>query len=265
MAKTKKQTKSAKKNRSEAAAPEGVESRPKVTTETSRLVGLSIAAVVVAVVISFAPLTPLIVTAPLVPVLFKRSRTARHGAVTGMTVRWVISVFLTALVASAFVPDRVLDSFPYAVRSAENVRSWLTGLSSGSPAGYSYILGGMAAFVIASVVSAGVLGCVLWSIGLGTCAAAASYLYSQGINVVQITLVAVPPWQIALFAAGLFALAPAAAFSRRHVFRRGEDDLEWQPLRRHVYVAAGLFVLSLLLRLAVAGPYLALVRRWTIA
>jgi hypothetical protein len=233
-------------------------------SRTGLLVGLSIASVVIAVVISFPPVTPLIVTAPVVPALVRKTREADYRAVVGVSWRWAVSLFATALTASAFVPDRVSHSFLFAVRASEDMQGWLTGIAAGPPAGYVYIAAGTAAFVVVSVLTVGVLGCLLWSIALGASAVAAASLYAQGNNIVQITLIAVPPWQIAQFASGLFLLAPAAAFSRRAVFRVSGDGLEWRGLRRYALVAAGLFVLSLLLRLTIAEPYLALVRHWTI-
>ncbi len=228
------------------------------------MVGSSIAAVLIAVVISFPPVTPLIITAPVVPAFIKKTRAADCRAITGVSWRWAVSLFATVLAASAFVPERVSNSFLFAVRASENMHGWLTGIATGAPASYVYIVAGMATFVAVSVLSAGVLGCVLGSIALGASAVAAASLYAQGHNIVQITLVAIPPWQIALFASGLFIVAPAAMLSRRAVFRLSGDGFVWHDVRRHTLVAAGLFVLSLLLRLAIAGPYLALVRHWTI-
>jgi hypothetical protein len=264
MVKTKKQPKSLKRKPRGSDATPPDEASPKKSSQTSMLVFLSIVAVVIAVVISFPPLTPLIVTAPVVPALFKRTNAADYRAITSVVFRWAISLFATTLAVSAFVPTRLSDSFPFAARASENTMSWLIGASKGAPAGYVYIVVGMAAFVVVSVLSVGLLGTVLWSIALGASAVAAVSLYAQGHNIVQITLIALPPWQIALFASALFALAPAAVFSRRLVFRRCDNEFEWQVLRRYTLIAGGLFALSLLLRLMVAGPYLALARHWTI-
>lgn len=264
MATTKKKPKSHKRKPrgSDVTAPD--ETSPKKTSQMGMLVFLSIAAVVIAVLISFPPLTPLVVTAPAVPALYKRVRAADCRAITNVVLRWAISCFATALVASVFVPNRVSDSFPFAARAGENMISWLIGTSAAVPVGYVYMAAGMIAFVVVSVLSVGVLGAVLWSISLGAGAVAAAALYAQGNNIVQITLIALPPWQIALFASALFALAPAAVLSRRMVFRKREGEIEWQVLRRYAFIAAGLFVLSLLLRLTITGPYLALARHWTI-
>ena len=257
MTKAKKQPAKSASNRVKA------EPAPNKPAHTNLLVGTSLGAVLLAVVISFAPLTPFLVTAPLAYVLLKKTKLSEHQLVTAVFVRWSLTVFFTALVASSFVTDRVAGSFPFAGGAAENVVSFLSGGSAGPTAGFLYITVGAAIFIVAGLLSAGILAYLVWAAALGVSAAAAAVLYTHGNNIVQITLIALPPWQIALFAAGMFAAAPVGAFSRRYVYKKNPAGADWGDLRRYVLAAAGLFVLSLLLKLTVSGGYTALVRHWT--
>jgi hypothetical protein len=264
MVKTKKRPKSDKQKRHGPDATAPTRSGGKKPSQNGLTIALTIAAVVVAVVIAVPLLTPVIVTAPIIKLLVEKTRTGDQRAVTSGVLRWVISVFATTLVVSAFVPERVSDSFPFAANASEHMISWLAGSASTPPASYGYLFAGMAAFLTACLLSVGILGSLLWSITLGTSAVAAASLYAAGYNIVQITVIALPPWQISLFASALFVLAPLASLSRRIVFRKCENDFEWQVWRRHALVAGSLFLLSILLRLTIAGPYLALARHWTI-
>lgn len=240
------------------------ESQRKKPAYTNLLVGTSMAAVVLALIVSFAPLTPFLATGPLVYVLLKKTNPSDHRAVCAVFLRWSLTVFFTALAASAFVTDRVASSFPLAARTAENVGSYLAGSSAAAPAGFVYLTAGAVIYVVAGFVSAGILGYLVWAAALGVSAVAAAVYYAHGSNVVQVTLIALPPWQIALFASGVFAAGPLSVFSRRYLYRKNAPATDWADLRLYVLAAAGLFVLSLLLKLTVSGIYTALVRRWTV-
>jgi len=240
------------------------DARPKTPTHTNLLVGTTVAASILSVIISFAPLTPVLVTAPLAYVLLKRAKLPDHRLVTVVVLRWALTVFFTALVASAFVTDRVAASFPYAASAAAVMTALITGSTHSAPAGFLYIAAGMAAFVLAGFFTVGIAGYVLWAGALGVSAAAAASLYALGNNLVQVTLIALPPWQIAFFAACIYAAAPVTSASRRFLYRKNDAGNDWKDIRFYVLTAAGLFVLSLLLRAAVSGIYLNLVRHWSI-
>jgi hypothetical protein len=181
-----------------------------------------------------------------------------------VVLRWSLTTFFTALVASAFDTDRVAASFPFAAGAAAAMTAFITGSSASAPAGFLYITAGTAAFVLAGFLTVGIAGYVLWAGALGVSAAAAASVYALGNNVVQATLIALPPWQIALFAAFIYAAAPLGVVSRRYLYRKNEDGVGWENIRFYALTAAGLFLLSLLLRAAVSGVYLNLVRHWSV-
>jgi hypothetical protein len=215
------------------------------------------------VAVSFAPITPLIVTAPVVRPLLRRLRAREYEEVTGGFLRWAVTVFVTILVSAAFVRDRVLSSFPLAGQAAGTAQSAVEG-SGGAPVGFLFLVLGMIAFVALSAASLGIAACVLASVALGTAAAAATVLFTHGNNVLLITLVAVPFWEWALWAAAVLAFAPATVMGGRRLHRLGGDDPDMAWLKRRALVVAGLFVLGLLCRLLLAGPYLSLIRHWTV-
>jgi hypothetical protein len=172
-------------------------------------------------------------------------------------------VFVTILVSATFVRERVLSSFPFAEQAARATETALEG-SGGAPTGFLFLVLGMVAFVVLSAVSLGIAACVLGSIALGAAAAAATVLFTHGNNVLLITLVAVPFWEWALWAAAVLVFAPAAVMGGQRLFRLGGDDLDAAWLKRRAVLVACLFVLSLVCRLVLAGPYLSLIRHWTV-
>lgn len=241
---------------------DGGDKDPRVSKENGRLVGLSVIGVVLSIVIALPPLTPILTTAPIVLPLLRRLRAGKHAAVTGAFLRWGLTVFLTVLLSAAFVRDRMLSSFPFAANALRGAEDALTG-SGGPPAGFVYMLSGFVAFVALAAASRGIAACVLASIALGAAAAATSVLYAHGNNVLLITLIACPPWQWALFAGAVLAFAPAADWGGRKMSRIGGEEAELRWFARRMMVPAGLFVLALLLRIVLAGPYIGLARHWT--
>lgn len=231
--------------------------------ENGRLVGLSLAGVVLSIVISFPPLSPLLTTLPVVKPLLGRVRAKKYDAVTAVFVRWALTVYLTVLVSAAFVRDRMLASFPFAADAAGAVEQALAG-SGGPPVGLVYIAVGLLAFAVLAAVSVGIAGCVLASVALGAAAASTAVLFTHGNNVLLIALVALPPWQWALLAAAAFSFAPAAAWGGWRLLRLVDEEPERTWLTRRALIVAGLFALALLLRLTLASPYLSLVRHWTV-
>jgi hypothetical protein len=231
--------------------------------ENGRLVGLSLAGVLLSIVISFPPLSPFLSTLPVVKPLLGRVRAKKYDAATAVFVRWALTVYLTVLVSAAFVRDRMLASFPFAADAASAVEQALTG-SGGPPAGPVYIVVGMLAFAVLGAVSVGIAGCLLTSVALGAAAASTAVLFTHGNNVLLIALVALPPWQWALLVAGAFSFAPAAAWGGWRLLRLVDEEPDRTWLTRRALIVAGLFVLALLLRLTLAFPYLSLVRHWTI-
>jgi hypothetical protein len=237
-------------------------------TEAGRVVGLSVAAVVIAVVVGLPPLTPLITTAPIAWIVIGRLRAEAGAAPSGLFLRWALSVFATALISTAFVWDRAVQSFPYAASAVGAMRQLLAG-NADPPGGFVFLTLGMVIFVALSTVSAGILGCVLGSVALGAGAVGAAAMYRSGDNVFQLLLVTVPWWQLAFYAAAIVALPALVSISRSTVLRRstggGKTAPEWGRIRRDLAVAGGLWLGAIVLRLALASAYVRLLQRWTLS
>jgi hypothetical protein len=258
-----------KKSRGSSASPATPEAAAasqksaRIARENGRLIGLALAGSVVSVAIAFPPLSPVLVTAPIVPPLLKRMRAGDGAAATGALWRWALTVFLTILVSAAFVRARMFSAFPFASQAANAMETVVTG-SGGVPVGFVQIVVGMVAFVALAAASLGIAACVLMSIALGTAAAGGAVLFTYGTNVILVSLIACPPWQWALFVAAVFAFVPAAAVGGSKLYGIKRPAGSRERLVRHAIIAGALFVLAVLLRLVLTGPYLSLVQRWTI-
>jgi hypothetical protein len=235
----------------------------RIVKENGRLIGLTVLGTVLSVAIAFPPLSPLIVTAPVIQPLRRRVRAGERAAVSAAFWRWALTVFLTVLVSTAFVRDRVFSSFPFASQAAVAMEQAIAGAGS-APVGITHIVVGMVAFLGLATASLGIAACVLMAVALGTAAAAAAVLFTHGNNVLLISLVACPPWLWAAFAAATIGFAPAVAAGGIKWFRVGADMVDYEWLKRRAVIAGGLFLLAVLLRLIAAGPYLSLIRLWTV-
>jgi hypothetical protein len=256
-----------KKNRGSktpaAPPPTPSKTRATVQTENGRLIGLTLLATVVSLVVEFPPLSPLILTAPAVRPLWRRIRGGNHRDVTGAFWRWALTVFLTILASSAFVRARVLDAFPFASQASEAMGEAIRG-AGGAPVGFGELILGLTAFVLLAGGSLGIAACVLMAVALGASAAAGAVLFTHGINVLLIALVACPPWQWAVLVAAVLLFVPAVVEGGSRFYGITAQDKDRRWMKRNAAVAAGLFLLALLLRLALAGPYLSLIRNWTV-
>jgi hypothetical protein len=234
-----------------------------IVKENGRVVTLTVAAVVLSIVISVPFLSPLLLTAPIVRPLIRRIRSGDVGNTDGAFLRWAITLFVSILVSAAFVRDRMVASFPFASDAARVAELTLAGID-GPPAGFVYLVVGIVAFVVLAAASLGIAACLLGSIALAVSAVVASVIYAYGTNVVLITLVAIPPWQWALFAASTLAFTPATILGGSRFYGIDAGSVAWEGLKRRSMIIAGLIVLSVVLRLALAGPYVSLVRNWTV-
>jgi hypothetical protein len=178
-------------------------------------------------------------------------------------VRWAVTVFLSVLLCAVFVRDRVLDSFPFTAAAAAAAQRMLEG-PAGAPAGWLYLIAGTAGFVVLSAATMGIGACLLAAVALGAAAGLTVVVYEQGTNILLMTLVALPPWQGAMFASAVLFFAPAGAAGARLLYKKDTVDRTPERRQHRLYVAVGLFVLALLLRLALAGPWVSLVRSWTV-
>lgn len=225
------------------------------------LVGATIAAAVVAVVIGVAALTPLIIAAPMV---FVALRTEVPGTnLRARLVRWFLTAVLSIGVLSVFVGERAVASLPFSTAMSQQLTRWLAAGETGDPVSALILAGAFVVAVGGSLVSRGVIGVIV--LGVGACAVAlhATVVYGDAHNIIQITLVAITPWTLATTAALMIAIPESAAASRK-VLGGATGGPDWTQLRHPAMVCAGLIVVAVLLRLLVAAPYAALVRRWTL-
>lgn len=234
-----------------------------VARDNNRLTGLGFLAVVLSVAVSIQPLSVVLLTAPAVLPLRRRILDAKQGSATTGFVRWALTVFLSILACAVFAKDRVLSSFPFARDAFGMIESTILG-GSGAPAGIVYILAGFAGFVALSAFSTGIAACLLASVAIGAAAGTVIPLYEYGDNLLQSTLIALPPWQWLLFAAAILSFEPAGRIGARLLFKSEPDGTRPEGTLRRWYFAGGLFVLALLLRAALAGPWVSLVRAWTV-
>ncbi len=227
------------------------------------MVSLGFLAVVLSVALSFQPLSPLLLTAPVVNPFLRRLRAGKYGLATSALLRWALTIFLSIVVCAVFVKERALSSFPFARSAAESAGQMIAG-SGSVPAGYIFILAGFLAFVGLSAASLGIGACLLLSIAIGFSAGGAIALFADGNNLLLITLVALPPWQWAVFAAVLLICVPAAAIGARRLFKMDVPEPETAWLKQRVMIAGSLVLLALLCRLVLAGAWLSIVQAWTV-
>ena len=228
------------------------------------MVLLTIASVVLSTIVAVAWLTPLFHAAAVFPFFYTAMRQRRTGASLALVVRWGAAVLLATIVLGVFVPARMEASQLLSARTVPVLESWLTSAQAPPPADYSYILWGMAVLLVGSVVSGGLVGFVVGSLALGGAATGALFLYEHGRNIVQITLTALPPWQLCLLACGALLLVPAATPFFDRFIKSEVPGESRKPLRIYMYAGAVCFVLSVLLRLTAAGAWQRLLQRWTV-
>jgi hypothetical protein len=255
----------ARQSRQTAETPHrSTQKEARISKENGRLIGITMLGVVLSLVFAVPPLSPIFTTLPVVRPLLRRVRAGERAAATGAFWRWALTVFLTTLVSGAFVRQRMLSSFPFADQAARAMEQVLAGSGGAAPAGLAEIIVGLAAFLLLSAASLGIAGCVLMSVALGAAAGAAVVLFTHGNNVLLIALVACPPWLWALLAAAVLSFVPALTFGGSRWFGIVASMMDRDWLRRRAIMSGGLFLLAILLRIVLTGPYLALVRLWTV-
>jgi len=228
------------------------------------MVLLTIAAVVVSTVIGKRALSPILHVAAIFPFYYSAMKEQRHRRCLALVMRWAAALFVTTVLAGVFAPSRVTASLPFGDRAVAVLSNWLATSQSQPAADYSYILWGLAVFLVGTAVSGGLIGLLVGSVALGGAACGALYLFENGNNVLQIAISALPPWQLSLFACGAFCLLPTSLpfFERFLKIERVAESK--QALLTYLYIGAGFFVVSLILRLALAGMWQHLLQRWTI-
>jgi hypothetical protein len=236
---------------------------PPASQAVNLLIGLTIAAVLLAVLIALGPLTPFLLAAPIVPFYFRAMKAGARGTAFKMAFRWSLTVLVTVSLFAGFLADRTKEAVPFADRTQTAIQSWLTSADGSPPADYLQLVVGLALFGAAAVLSGGAGGFVVGALGLAGSACGAAYLFQRGDNIFHILIVAVPPWLLCLYAAGLFLLVPITIPFFHRMSGRAETG-DGLNVQRHIYLGVGLLAGSLLLRLLAAGIWAGLVKRWTI-
>ena len=224
----------------------------------------TISSVVLATLMSVRLISPLLFTLAVFPFFYKAIRHNDYRLSVVLVFRWAITLFVTFLAVGVFAPGRLGSSLPFADSAVATLETWLRDPNAPPPADLGYILWGMAAFLVGSIVSGGFLGILVGSVALGGAAYAALFVFRHGINILQIALVAIPLWQLSLFVTGAFLLVPMSIFMFDRFFHIEKRYEEREMLRHYMYVGAGFFALSLLLRYAAAGLWRVLIERWTV-
>ncbi len=227
------------------------------------MVLMTIASVFLSTIVAVKFLSPLFHTLAILPFFYATMREHSHQRSLTLVIRWALALLVTTIAIGAFVPGRVVESLPFAERTALAIEGWLIH-DAAPPASYGYILWGTAVFVVATGASGGILAFILGSIALTGAASGALFLFENGVNIVQVAVIAIPIWQWSLFAACASLLVPAALPVFEFLFKAERVMEERRILLNYIYVGAGLFLLAVLLRLATADIWRQAVLRWTI-
>ncbi len=224
----------------------------------------TIASVIVATLFGVGVLSPLLYTAAVFPFFFVAMKQRDHRWAVILVFRWTIALFVTMVVVGVFVPGRLASSIPLARGVAATINTWVTVPGAAPPADLPYLLWGMALFLVGSVITGGLLGFLVGSVAIGGAAFGALFIFRHGFNILQISLIAVPLWQLSLFVAGGFVLVPVSYFAFERFLNVEKNPGDWPVLRNCMYMGAGFFLLSLIFRYATAGPWRSLLERWTV-
>lgn len=247
-----------------ADAAQGDDTREGVGLDAGNLmVLLTIASTLMATMIGVPWITPILHASAVFPFYYRAMKQHRHRLTLALITRWAGAAFVTTMVLGAFVPSRVQDSLLFSAVTIRVVENWLAAIQGPPPADYPYILWGLAAFLAGSMVSGGLLGFILASVAMGTAASGALFLFEQGNNVIQMMIVAVPPWQWTALACAGFLMVPAARlFFDRFVHAERVAE-ERRVIVVFMYAGGACFALAVLLRWATADAFRNLLLRWT--
>jgi hypothetical protein len=239
--------------------------RPAIEERSGNMMVLAtIGSVALATAFGVAALSPLLFTAAVFPFFYRALRRSDHRTGIVLVFRWGFALFVSLLAIGAFVPDRLGSALPFSNDAARTVESWIRQPQASPPADIGYLLWGMLVFLAASVASGGLVGLVLAAGAIGGAAFGALFVFRNGLNLLQIALVALPVWHLSAFVSAAFFIVPASVLVFTRFFHLEKRIEDWQLLRRYMYAGAGFFALSILLRYATAGVWRSLLERWTV-
>jgi hypothetical protein len=239
--------------------------RPKAPNGPGNLVvGLTIIATMLAVLIAMEFLTPVLLAAPVIPFFYRCMKNGDRRTAFGLALRWGLTVFITVALIGGFNSERTEKAVPLSDQYQTAVQKWIAMSDVPPPGDYTQLAGALLIFAAAVLFSGGLGGFVVGALGLASLAYGAAYLFQNGDNIFHVLIIAVPLWLSCLVVACLFLLVPLAEpFYQRLV---GERDSSGGPdLRRYVFLGLGFVLAGILLRLTLSGLWLELTQRWTIS
>lgn len=218
------------------------------------IVVYTVGSVVLSTLIGHPIVSTLLHVAAVIPLYYASMRRNLHHLSMSIVIRWGVTLAMTLVCVGVFAPARVASSTLFSDAASETLRSWLMG-SGSPPANYAYQLWGMMAFFAGTAVSGGLLGLILLSVAVESSAWGALFLFEHGTNIIPIALTAIPLWQWLLFVSAEVLLVPVAIPVFERLFKPDRVAEGREVLRRYLIVGGGLFLLSLLLRLSLAGTW----------
>lgn len=198
-------------------------------------------------------LAPLAASAPLAAGF--RSRTERWPR--ALIVRWVVTVVIVGGVLIGLVGDRAVRAVPFGANAASRTAGWLEGTDPAVPGVVAMLIMSVA-FVLTTIASRGLLGCVVIAGVALRAAVVASVIYGRSTNLFDATVAAFPAWTLAWLAGAIVMFAP---LSRRGVAGPSARDAGGNSSRA-LAMGAALLAASVLLRLTTASIYAALAHRF---
>ncbi len=246
-----------------APTPNGDGQAPGGLDAGNAMVLLTIASVVVSTAVGVPWVTTILHVGAVFPFYYRAMKQHRHRSSLALVGRWAAAAFSCTMVLGAFAPSRVEGSLFFSSAAVRIIENWLTKPQASPPADYAYLLGGLAAFLAGTLVTGGLLGLAIASLALGAAASGALSLFEHGNNVLQIAVVAIPPWQWSMFASAGFFIVPTARLFFDRFVRTERVAEEKRVIITLVYAGAACVVLSVLIRWATADAFHNLVRRWT--
>ncbi|MBI4720160.1 MAG: hypothetical protein HY770_02815 [Chitinivibrionia bacterium] len=215
----------------------------------------SVAAVVLSVAMEASFMTPFLTGAALGPFFYGAMRKNDLRSALSLTARWAVSVFIASCIVCLYLPERTAGSIPFADTMIRAVTEWLSGTSHGAPFGPAMILGGVLVFAVLSLLSGGMAAILAGGGAVSGAACVFSHLMRHGENIVQVTLVGMPPWIIAFAFSVLFIMVPAARPFYRRIHRGASGDPETTAWRTYAIIGAAFGFAGVILHLALGGAW----------
>lgn len=234
---------------------------PLLENAHSWLVLATLASVVLSTILGVRFISPLLHAAAIVPFYHAAMRRHLHHLSAALVIRWGVTLFASVVLVGVFLPARVAVSIGGAGATTP-LQQWITGAGH-PPADFPYMLWGMLAFLAGTALTGGVVGLVIGAVAIGGAGGNTLFLLEHGTNVLLITITAVPPWQLCLFASGALLFLPGALPLFDRIFKSERIAEGKDVLRRFMIIGGATFLLSLVLRVVADDFWHQLLRRFT--